>query len=103
MRKERKKIRLNLNRLRQTLIFSFAVIICFSLGFRAIAASFTEVKQNPAYVEIIVKNGESLWQLTKAHYKGNSDIRKVIYKVKKINNLESAEIQPGQIIRIPQI
>jgi LysM repeat protein len=101
-RKERKK--LNLNKLRTSLLFVVLVFfVCISLGFKVTAANFCENKGQPAYIEIIVKSGDSLWDLTQSYYQGNEDIRKIIYRIKDINKLESAEIYPGQLIKIPQV
>jgi len=102
MLKQSKRIRLNLNKLRIMLLFGSVLIICLTIGLNATAANYTEINGNPAYIEVIVKSGDSLWELTEKHYNGNSDIRKVIYQIKEINNLASANIVSGQIIKIPQ-
>lgn len=97
-----KRIRFNLNKLRASLLFGLAFIICLSLGLKATAANYTEIKGYPAYVEVIVKSGDSIWELTETYYKGNEDIRKIIFRIKELNKLENAKIIPGQIIKIPQ-
>ncbi|MEL7566472.1 MAG: LysM peptidoglycan-binding domain-containing protein [Dehalobacterium sp.] len=102
MLKQGKKIRINLNKLRVSLLFVLVLVIYLTIGLKATAANFTEENGNPAYIEVIVKSGDSLWELTEKHYNGNSDIRKVIYQIKEINNLSNANIVSGQIIKIPQ-
>lgn len=103
MKKRGKRIRINLNRVKTSVLFMVAFVVCLNLGLKVTAANFTEMKNSPAYVEITVKSGDSLWNLTEIHYKGNEDIRKIIYRVKEINQLENARIVPGQLIKIPQV
>lgn len=49
---------------------------------------------------IIVKQGDTLWDIAKKHGK-NSDIRKSIYDIIKLNNLPSSEIYYGTELYIP--
>jgi nucleoid-associated protein YgaU len=85
------------------LLWVIAFIIFASIGIKATAANLSFTNNHPAYIEVMVKSGDSLWELAETYYQGNEDIRKIIYRIKKINNLESAEIYPGQLIKIPQV
>ncbi len=48
-----------------------------------------------------VQSGETLWQIASMYDHGNKDIREFIFNIKKINNLGSGLIKPGQILEIP--
>lgn len=102
MKRKYIKVKVNLSKFKIFCLFFAALMVCISLGFRALAANFTEEKNNSAYLEVIVKSGDTLWDLTEQHYQGQEDLRKIIYQIKEINNLEQTEIIPGQIIMIPQ-
>ena len=54
------------------------------------------------HTKVIVRPGESLWKIARTHGSPRHDIRKVIYEIQKINQLQSTTIHPGQIILIPQ-
>ncbi len=67
-------------------------------------ANASEVLDQRPMTQVIVKDGDNLWQLSKEYqpnYKG--DIRKAIYEIKKINGLKGSELQPGQILLIPMV
>lgn len=52
--------------------------------------------------EIIVEQNETLWSIAKDISKVNSsNIQETIYKIKKMNSLESSSIYEGQILNIP--
>lgn len=50
---------------------------------------------------VIVQKGDTLWSIVKTNCSNISDIRNVIYEIRKFNNLETANISPGQKIKIP--
>lgn len=83
------------------LFFSLALIfICLILVFTisqiVISNSLMEIKK------VKIKIGDSLWKIAKEHYSTEIDIRKKIYQIRKINKLSSAQLHPGQIIKIPK-
>lgn len=53
------------------------------------------------YIEIQIKRGDTIWELAKKFTPNGKDIRKTIYEISLINNLDSLDIYPGQVIKIP--
>ncbi|MDZ7672541.1 MAG: LysM peptidoglycan-binding domain-containing protein [Halanaerobiales bacterium] len=53
------------------------------------------------YKNIEIKNGQTLWKIVENEFGNDSDIRKYVYQIKKINNLENSNISPGQVLKIP--
>lgn len=53
------------------------------------------------YERIIVQNGDTLWSLAR-NYFPNSDPRRAIFEIRKINSLEDPTIYPGQVLEIPR-
>ncbi|SJZ59988.1 LysM peptidoglycan-binding domain-containing protein [Selenihalanaerobacter shriftii] len=90
----------NKNSKRGILNLGLVLIICTVMF---LLISNTVVSTGTIHMKKIkVKPGDSLWIIAKAHYSSKIDVRKKIYQIKKINNLTNANIQPGQIIEIPQ-
>jgi nucleoid-associated protein YgaU len=90
-----------INKRRYALLFvailSSLIVLSLSMAIQAFASS----NQDISWTEVQVKKGDTLWKLVKENYTGTQDIRKVIYDVRKINNLESSAITPRQWIKIP--
>jgi LysM repeat protein len=55
----------------------------------------------PQYKTVLVEKGDTLWSITKNNCTNYKDIRKAIYYIKRANNITSANVNPGQIIKIP--
>ncbi|MFW6016051.1 MAG: LysM peptidoglycan-binding domain-containing protein [bacterium] len=53
------------------------------------------------YKTIIVKEGDTLWNIVKNKNYYEKDPRILINEIKKVNNLNSVILQPGQKIKIP--
>jgi len=53
------------------------------------------------YVEIYIKPGDTLWDLAKKFGNSSKDIRKIVFEICEINHLDTFNIYPGQMIKIP--
>lgn len=66
------------------------------------------VKQNAMgvneleYTKVIVKTGDTLWEIAKEYGPPDRDIRRVVFEIRKFNNLEENYIYPGQVIQVPK-
>lgn len=55
---------------------------------------------NKEYKTITVRQGDTLWDIAAKHC-GKIEIRKYIYQIKKVNNLDDAIIYVGQKLNLP--
>ncbi|NLY18393.1 MAG: LysM peptidoglycan-binding domain-containing protein [Clostridiaceae bacterium] len=80
----------------------FLVVLLLLILTVLYAGTYTASAGNspPAYRYISVRPGDTLWEIADK-YSGNTDIREYIYKIRKINGLESATIYAGQKLIIP--
>jgi len=54
------------------------------------------------YVEVIVRQGDTLWGLAQRHGPKHRDIRETIDRIRRLNGLEArANLQPGERLMIP--
>mgnify|MGYP006273653689 FL=1 len=94
---------ISLKNIKTKLFFSFKImlillisaLLIFVFQFESISSS------EPNMIEVKVVEGDNLWKIADRYYEDSIDLRKKIYKIKKINELESAMLKPGQKITIP--
>lgn len=81
-----------------TSLFVVLSIIIFSLiSNNKVHSSIYEIH----YEEVKVVEGDTLWSIALTYLPEKTDIRKVIYDIKKFNNMDTSYIYPGDIIKIP--
>ncbi len=78
-----------------TVLLITLIIIISVFSYKALT------KKEIYYKDIEIKNGQTLWEIAESEFGNNVDVRKYVYKIKKINNLKNSNIHPGQIIKIP--
>lgn len=95
-----------LNRYKVTDIKRFKRFMFMSILFMSILV-FTSMttlnaysKDIPKFNYIRVEEGDTIWSLA-SDYDYNEDIRKTVYEISKLNNIQNASIYPGDVIKIP--
>lgn len=80
--------------------FSVFLVFVFSVIVTTVFTIFSYSCDIPKYKTIIVKTGDTLWDIAKIHA-SDSDIRKYIYNLKKINGLKDNTIYSGTALKVP--
>lgn len=80
------------------------IIISMAILFNSTSLSSTEID----YIEYTVSNNDALWTIAKCIQENNinynrTDIREIIYEIKKINSMNTSEIFINDKIIIPEI
>ncbi len=55
------------------------------------------------FEEVIVSEGDTLWFIAIDFMPKNYDVREMIYNIRQLNEMKTASIHPGDIIKIPII
>lgn len=79
------------------IVFLFSLISISTIAF--LGTTVNGYKEN-TYIEVQVSKGDTLWEIACENRK-TGDVRKLIYKIKSINNLTDSYIYPGMILKIP--
>ena len=77
-------------------ILVFAIIMGAVFGTTVNGASVTK-----AYYVITVESGDTLWSIASEYSNNRNDVRKLIYEISNLNELESSDIYIGQQLLIP--
>ncbi len=88
---------------RRFFLFITVVFILTALIFNLI---FTYSKahssiQSQDFKEYYVHKGDNLWNISLSHMPKDYDVRKMVYDIKKFNEMEDSFIVAGDIIKIP--
>lgn len=62
--------------------------------------AYSSIHRN-IYKEVVVNKGDTLWNIALKNMPSGYDVRKMIHEIRELNNMESANIYPGEIIKIP--
>jgi len=83
--------------MRNNIIILFIAIFILHLLFTNIFAS-----KDFNTKEYVVMRGETLWSIAEGLYsEENSDIQKIVYDIKDVNNMTESIVYEGQTISIP--
>lgn len=87
-------------------VFVSLMIIILGLSFSAlfnISGVYADGKgaKTVTYYAITVEAGDTLWTIAEEYSDGKTDIRKLIYEISNLNNLETSNISVGQKLLIP--
>jgi LysM repeat protein len=84
-------------RFRALSIISITVIVVLLFLSSAVQAT----GQVTETTEYRVKPGDTLWQIAQTYGPDNTDTRRIVAVIEKLNQIDGAILQAGQIIEIP--
>ena len=79
-----------------SILIIFAIMLGAIFGTTVSGASVTK-----AYYVITVEPGDTLWSIASEYGSNRNDVRKLIYEISNLNELETSNIYIGQQLLIP--
>ena len=84
------------NRFKFTLFIVLTIILFTMTANFALGMNTADSSTIPQYMELEVSSGDTLWSMS-----DESDIRKSIYELGKINGISASELHAGMTILVP--
>lgn len=84
--------------MKRFLLFAGMAVFLFAAGLSGMVKSADKTE----HIEIVVKEGDTLWRIAQQHYDHSRDKRSVIDDIKAHNRLNDATIQPGDTLLLPK-
>ncbi len=83
--------------------FMIAIAIVLTVTAATLFIAFDKISgySEPSYLEVVVTRGDTMWDIIQEVYGENTDIRRMISSVKRINGLENTDIYEGQVMLLP--
>lgn len=61
--------------------------------------SFALIKSEPIEVEVCY--GDTLWEIANTYKDDNTDTRRAIFEICKVNDMSASDLEPGMVILVP--
>lgn len=89
---------------RHTIIPSRVLIVISTVVVALVLLLASSVQATPELLETAdykVRSGDNLWEIADDYTPEGRDVRNTIEAIKRLNDLDSSVIQPGQLLEIP--
>ena len=50
---------------------------------------------------VVVNNGDTLWDIASRYTGEKEDVREVMYRINRANDLNAKYVYPGQVLKVP--
>lgn len=89
---------------RVVVLLTAIVVLMILLLANAVGASGSEATDGPVeHGSHLVVAGDTLWDIAAEHTTPGEDVRRVVFEIQRLNDLEGSMIHPGQVLRVPVI
>lgn len=99
MMKRAPKERLQLRRKRIILLALVALVLVSSPLW---AWSVGRPAESGPVARVVVHQQDTLWSIAKQYGPPGQDLRRIVYRIKRVNRLDSSTIHPGAVLLVPQ-
>ena len=80
------------------LLTAIAVLLVLLLA-NAVGASVSD--DTTGFTTHQVVGGDTLWDIASEHTVPGEDVRRVVFEIQRLNDLDGSVIIPGQVLRVP--
>lgn len=89
------------SRTRFTLFVVIAIVLITTIINFALGLGTASSSTAPEYAEIEISSGDTLWSIADTYMSESQDIRKSVYELCRINDIDASELYAGMTILVP--
>ena len=82
------------------LAFVALVLICSPLFAWSVSRPGSVAPAAPV-VRVVVQPGDTLWGIAREYGPTREDVRRIVYRIKQANRLDTSLIHPGDVLLVP--
>ena len=89
------------NRVRFTLFVVLVILFVTTFANFALGLNTANSATYVEYTEVKVMSGDTLWSIASTYMDDNSDIRRSVYELCQINDINASQLQAGMTLLVP--
>lgn len=88
---------------RSHMLLLLVLVVSVAGVFMVMSNGFSKTLVPPVeeYTEVVVLNGDTLWHIARRHGGPDADTRRMVDRIREANDLASAVVRPGQVLKVP--
>lgn len=88
---------------RSHMLLLLVLVVSVAGVFMVMSNGFSKTLVPPVeeYTEVVVLDGDTLWQIARRHGGPDADTRRMVDRIREANDLASAVVRPGQVLKVP--
>lgn len=90
------------SKVRFTLFIITAIVIILGSAAMLMKPAYVIGSSEPTFDFVTVESGDTLWDIATRYSSDETDIRKFIYEISSLNDIDGTALTPGQEIKIPR-
>lgn len=81
----------------KVILLAFSVACLLFAGYSLKAVDYKDYQMQT----VVVNNGDTLWEIASKFTGEKEDVREVMYRISRANDLNAKYVYPGQVLKVP--
>lgn len=81
----------------KVILLAFSVACLLFAGYSLKTVDYKDYQMQT----VVVNNGETLWEIASRYTGEKEDVREVMYRINRANDLTTKYVYPGQVLKVP--
>lgn len=80
------------------------VMTCMVIGIFGMISGLdiSRALEKPQYTQVEIVQGDTLWAIANTYKSDDTDTRRAVFEICRVNDIEASDLIPGMVISVPQ-